>query len=152
MLCASNLTYSLWIDLLPAVEFAIHGTFHTTLQATPWQLVFGRDLIFDASFTVRWSAIVACKVRQDQINNTRENHSCTAHSYAIGDLVLIKLNKCTLPKLACPTEGPYRMIKVHMNGNFIIYYGTYAETIDIRLLLPFLPPSSIPLDVEGTIH
>jgi hypothetical protein len=85
-------------------------TFHTTLQATPCQLVFGRDLILDASFTANCSAIVACKIHQAQIYNARENHSCTAHSYVVGDLVLIQLNKLTLPKLACPTEGPYRII------------------------------------------
>jgi hypothetical protein len=110
MLCARNLTNSLWIDLLPAVAFVIRGTFHTTLQATPCQLVFGRDLILDASFTANCSAIVACKIHQAQIYNARENHSCTAHSYVVGDLVLIQLNKLTLPKLACPTEGPYRII------------------------------------------
>jgi hypothetical protein len=137
--------------LLPAVAFAIRGTFHTTLQATPCQLVFGRDLILDASFTANWSAIVARKVHQAQIDNARENQSRIAHSYAVGDLVLIQLNKRTPPKLDCPTEGPYRIIKVQMNGTVIIQRGTYAETINIRRLLPFLPPSSTPLDVGGTM-
>jgi hypothetical protein len=151
MLCASNLTDSLWIDLLPAVAFAICGTFHTTIQATPYQLVFGQDLILDASFTANWSAIVACKVCQAQIDNARESQSCIAHSYAVGDLVLIQLNKHTLLKLACPTEAPYRINKVHMNGTVIIQCGTYAEMINIHRLLPFLPPSSTPLDVGGTM-
>jgi hypothetical protein len=149
MLRSSNLTDSFWIDLLPAVAFAIHETFHTTLQATPCQLVFGQDLILDASFTANRSAIVACKVHQAQIDNARENHSRIAYSYAVGDLVLIQLYKHTLPKLACPTEGPYRIIKVHMNDTVIIQCGTYAETIDICHLLPFIPPSSTPLDVGG---
>ena len=151
MIRASNLTDSLWVDLLPAVAFAIRGTFHTTLKATPCQLVFGRDLILDASFTANWSAIVAHKLRQAQIDNARENKSRIAHSYAVGDLVLIQLNKRTLPKLACPTEGPYRVIKVHLNGTVVIQRGSYAETINIRRLLPFLAPSSIPLDVGGTM-
>ena len=151
MLRASNLTESLWIDLLPAVAFAIRGTFHTTLQATPCQLVFGRDLILDASFTANWSAFVARKVLQAQLDNARENASRIAHSYAVGDLVLIQLNKRILPKLACPTEGPYRIIKVNLNGTVVIQRGTYAETINIRRLLPFLTPSSNPLDVGGTM-
>jgi hypothetical protein len=71
------------------VSFAIRGTLHTTLQATTCQLVFDRDLIFDASFTANWSAIVACKVRQDQLDKARENTSHIAHTYAVGDLVLI---------------------------------------------------------------
>jgi hypothetical protein len=89
---------------------------------------------------------------QAQIDNARENHSRIAYYYAVGDLVLIQLNKRTLPKLACPTEGPYRIIKVHMNGTVIIQRGTYAETINIHRLLPFLSPSSTPLDVGGLCH
>jgi hypothetical protein len=97
MIRASNVTDSLWIDLLPAVAFSIRGTFHTTLQATSCQLVFDRDSILDASFTGNWSTIVARKVRQDQIDNSRENHSRISHSYAVGDLVLLQLNKLALP-------------------------------------------------------
>ena len=151
MIRTSNLTESLWVDLLPAVAFAIRGTFHTTLKATPCQLVFGRDLILDASFTANWSAILAHKLRQAQIDNARENQYRIDHSYAVGDLVLIQLHKRTLPKLARPTEGPYRVIKVHLNGTVVIQRGAYAETINIRRLIPFLAPSSLPLDVGGTM-
>ena len=151
MIRTSNLTDSLWVDLLPALAFAIRGTFHTTLKATPCQLVFGRDLILDASFTANWSAILAHKLRQAQIDNARENQSRIDHSYAVGDLVLIQLHKRTLPKLARPTEGPYRVIKVHLNGTVVIQRGAYAETINIRRLIPFLAPSSLPLDVGGTM-
>jgi hypothetical protein len=65
--------------------------------------------------------------------------------------VLIQLNKRILPKLACPTAGPYRLVNVHMNGTVIIQRGTYAETFNIRRLFPFLPPSSTPLDVGWTM-
>jgi transposase InsO family protein len=151
MVRTSNLSDSLWVDLLPAVAFAIRGTFHTTLQATPCQLVFGRDLILDASFTANWSAIVSRKLRQAQLDNARENQSRIAHHYAVGDLVLVLLNKRTLPKLACPTDGPFRIVKVHHNGTVIIQRGSYAETINIRRLTPFIAPSSLPLDVGGTV-
>jgi hypothetical protein len=152
MICTSNLSESLWVDLLPAVAFVICGTFHTTLQATPCQLVFGRDLILDASFTANWwSAIVARKLRQTQIDNARENQSLIAHIYAVCDLVLIQLNRCLLPKLACPTDGPYRVVKVNFNGTVVIQRGSYAETINICHLSPFLAPSTVPLDVGGTM-
>jgi RNase H-like domain found in reverse transcriptase/Integrase zinc binding domain len=62
---------------------------------------------------------------QAQLDNARENASRIAHNYAVGDLVLIQLNRHTLPKLACPTEGPYRTIKVHLNGTVVIQRGTY---------------------------
>jgi Integrase zinc binding domain/Integrase core domain len=67
IICTSNLSESLWVGLLPAVAFAICGTFHTTLQATLCQLCLESDLILDASFTANGSAIVACKLRQTQL-------------------------------------------------------------------------------------
>jgi hypothetical protein len=33
--------------IMSAVAWAVHSTYHTTLQSTPGQLVFGRDLIWD---------------------------------------------------------------------------------------------------------
>ena len=36
-----------WTGILAATAFAIHSTYHTTLQKTPGQLVFGRDMIFN---------------------------------------------------------------------------------------------------------
>jgi Integrase core domain len=149
MICTSNLTDSLRVDLLPAVVCAICGTFHTTLKATPCQLVFGRDLILDSSFTANWLAILAHKLCQAQIDHARENHSPIDYSFAVSDLVLIQLHKHTLPKLAHPTEEPYRVIKVHLNGTLVIQHGDYAEVINICCLIPFLAPSSLPLDVGG---
>jgi hypothetical protein len=36
---------------------AIRSTYHTTLQATPCQLVFGRDMIHNIAFRVNWDHI-----------------------------------------------------------------------------------------------
>jgi hypothetical protein len=146
MIRTSNLSESLWVDLLPAVAFAICGTFHTNLQATPCQLVFGRDLILDASFTANWSAIEAHKLRQTQIDNARENQSRILHIYAVGDLVLIQPNRRLFPKLARPTDVPYRVVTVNFNGAVVIQRKSYAETINIHHLSPFLAPSTVPLD------
>jgi hypothetical protein len=33
------------------------STFHTTLQASPGQLVFGRDMIHDVRFQANWDRI-----------------------------------------------------------------------------------------------
>ena len=34
-----------WSGILAAADFSVLSTYHTTLQATPGQLVFGRDMI-----------------------------------------------------------------------------------------------------------
>ena len=42
---------------LNATAFAVQSTFHTTLQQTPGQLVFGRDMIFNIKHTANWEYI-----------------------------------------------------------------------------------------------
>jgi hypothetical protein len=48
-----------WSGVLAATMFATRATYHTTLQATPAQLVFGRDAIMNTKFTANWELI--CK-------------------------------------------------------------------------------------------
>jgi hypothetical protein len=39
---------------LQSTAWAIRSTYHTTLQATPYQLVFGRDMIHNIAFRANW--------------------------------------------------------------------------------------------------
>ena len=71
-----------WKGILSATAFAVRSTFHTTLQNSPGQLVFGRDMIFNIKHTANWEYIRARKQRIINKNNERENskrkhHECT---------------------------------------------------------------------------
>jgi hypothetical protein len=46
-----------WGPFLSSAAYAIHSTFHTTLKATPGQLVFGRDMVLPIKFMADWGAI-----------------------------------------------------------------------------------------------
>ena len=46
-----------WGGILAATMFAVRATFHTTMQATPTQLVFGRDSILNTKFEANWAFI-----------------------------------------------------------------------------------------------
>jgi exonuclease VII small subunit len=46
-----------WKGILSATAFAVRSTYHTTLQHTPGQLVFGRDMIFNIQHTANWEYI-----------------------------------------------------------------------------------------------
>jgi hypothetical protein len=46
-----------WNELLQACAFGIMSTFHTTLQASPGQLVYGRNMIHDVRFQENWDRI-----------------------------------------------------------------------------------------------
>ena len=41
-----------WAGILSVATFAICSTYHTTLKATPGQLVFGQDMIFNIKYIV----------------------------------------------------------------------------------------------------
>jgi hypothetical protein len=46
-----------WGPFLSSAAYAIRSTFHTTLKATPGQLVFGRDMVLSIHFMADWGAI-----------------------------------------------------------------------------------------------
>ena len=47
----------LWSGILAATMFDVHRTYHTTLQASPMQLVFGRDAILNIKHVANWEHI-----------------------------------------------------------------------------------------------
>ena len=46
-----------WSGILAATMFAVRATYHTTLQASPMQLVFGRDAILNIKHVADWEHI-----------------------------------------------------------------------------------------------
>ena len=55
--------------VLAAVSFALRATVHTTLQATPSQLVFGRDHILNIKFQANCKNILNQKQKRINKNN-----------------------------------------------------------------------------------
>ena len=97
-----------WNGILSAVIFAMRSTVHTTLQATPMQLVFGRDAILNISHEANWQLIKKLKQQKIKENNERENRKRVNHTYNIGDPVLIKNERNT--KFAQDTyNGPWKI-------------------------------------------
>ena len=46
-----------WSGILAATMFAVRTTYHTRLQASPMQLVFGRDAILNIMHVADWEHI-----------------------------------------------------------------------------------------------
>ena len=55
--------------ILAAIAFAMQAMVHTTMQATPTQLVFNRDVIHNVHFEADWQYIKDCKQRLICQNN-----------------------------------------------------------------------------------
>ena len=46
-----------WSGILAATMFAVRATYHTTIQASPMQLVFFRDAILNSKHVAHWEHI-----------------------------------------------------------------------------------------------
>ena len=60
-----------WSGILAATMFAVHATYHTTLQASPMQIVFGRDVILNIKHVADWEHIWQRKQLRINHNNKR---------------------------------------------------------------------------------
>jgi len=111
--------------------FAVRATYHTTLQASPIQLVFSRDAILNVKHITDWEHI---RQRKQQTwineNNKRENKSQRAHQYSLGDKILIKARKHS--KHALEYEGPYAITQVNDNGTVRFQKGIVNDVTNIR--------------------
>jgi hypothetical protein len=129
-------------DPLPSVQWALNATFHTTLQATPAQLVFHRDMIMPMSYMAHWQSLRQCHQVITDKDNARENVTHIPHTYCINDMVLLKQD--AKGELAKPTRGPYCIIDVSrqkINGTVVLDLGHSNESFNIRCLIPFNRPT-----------
>ena len=116
--------------------FAIRATYHTTLRATPTQLVFGQDALMNIKFEANWALIKDQKQKLINKNNERENSSRIAHVYKVNDKVWVKnLMKSKFNEE--PWRGPGVVNQVNNNGTVRITIGKVTDTINIRNIKPF---------------
>ena len=98
-----------WSEILSAVIFAMRSTVHTTTQATPMQLVFGRDAIMNLTFDANWHIIKQRKQNLINQSNAKENSQRINHIYKEGDLVLVKTNNpLSMAKIPITVPGRSR--------------------------------------------
>lgn len=126
-----------WDEFLTAAAYAIRSTHHTTLQASPAQLVYGRDMLLPVTFVADWTRIAARKQNIINKSNKQENRNRIAHTYKRGDRVLLT-TPGILPKVSSPRTGPYTVVDVQEdNGTVTIKDGPVHQTVNIRRLAPF---------------
>jgi hypothetical protein len=124
-----------WKGILSATAFAVRSTYHMTLQKTPGQLVFGRDMIFNINHTANWEYIRACKQALIKKNNKAENSKRIPHTYKVGDKVVLRIG--TENKQERPYSGPHDITKINTNGTVRLRIGAVIDTVNIRRLTPY---------------
>ena len=134
----SEVTQDSWDGILSAVMFALRATYHTTTQATPMQLVFGRDAILNVQFEADWKYIKDRKQKAINYNNQRENSKRIPYKYQVNQQVMLDVTGTTKAKYAKnPYEGPYKILQVNENGTVVLKMGPVIDTVNIRNIKPY---------------
>ena len=108
--------------VLAAAMFAVRATYHTTTQATPSQLVFGRDAILNTRFKANWRLIKERKQHRILKNNIAENKSRKEYRYRVGQKVMVR-NEQSRKFGVSPYSGPYEVVHINNNGSIRIRKG-----------------------------
>ena len=116
--------------------FGVRATYHTTLEETPSQLVFGRDAILPIQHQADWKYIQNKKQKLIDMNNKRENRTRIPHEYKVGDMILVSRNKRSKHGER-EKNGPYPIVQINNNGTVRYDKGTYSDLINIRQCEPY---------------
>ena len=119
-----------WSGMLTAIMFGLRSTFHSTLKATPMQLVYGRDAILPIFHQADWKYIKDTK--QKKISTTKEK----TLREKINNQVIVKRFKKTKHGER-EYNGPYSIIQVNNNGTIRIQKERYSDVVNIRRMFPY---------------
>ena len=101
--------------VLQAVAWSLRSTHHTSIQASPSQLAFGRDMLINATYIANWRNIRQRQRQNALINNARETRLRIPHNYQPGQKMYV-VNRDTKRKLSPDKEGPFVIVRAHING------------------------------------
>ena len=113
-----------WEDILASIGWAVRSTHHTTLGASPGQLVFGRDMIVNTTFIADWNRIHRQKRRSILASNARKNRACLEHQYKAGNQVLCT---CHSRKLDHAKHHPGVITQVFSKGTIEVRRGPLTQ-------------------------
>jgi hypothetical protein len=117
-------------------QWAIRSIVHTTLDATPGQSVFGRDILLPIQLKTNWARVQQHKQDIINANNRKENAKRIEHEYRVGEKVLLE-KPGLISKLSTPRTGPYRITHTYTYGTVRIQRGVVNERVNIRRLMPY---------------
>ena len=116
-----------WEEIPTSVSWAIRSPYHSTFYASPSQLVFGRDIIFNLTSFIDWRVIRSRKQEQLDRENIRENKKSIFYDYAVGNQVFVK-TKGIIGNMDTPKRGIHTITYLFTNRNTIIQNGSNQRT------------------------
>ena len=125
-----------WTKVIHYAVFAIRASYHSILNASPGQLLFGQDMISRQLHNVNWSYLSKRKFNAILTDNTRENTHRLEHFYNPGDQVMLRIQKSFRGKTKHIADGPYPIVAVHSNGTLTLDKGITQQQVSIRRVFP----------------
>lgn len=122
-------------EILASVAWAVRASYNSSTDATPAQLVFGRDMMFNLKTLINWKTLSLRKQIQVDKSNLRENRNRIDYNFQVGQRVYIRQDGIRR-KLDEPKLGPFPITQVFTNGTVSIQRGHVTERINIRRLDP----------------
>ena len=102
-----------WSGILGKLTWANWSTTHISLKATPGQIAFGRDILYDLAFTVNWND-QSKKSQRRRTNNQQENRKRIKYHFKVNDEVMLERN--TLQRKMSPMTVP-SLSPIRKDGN-----------------------------------
>jgi cleavage and polyadenylation specificity factor subunit 1 len=125
-----------WKKAIHYAAFAVRASYHSVLNASPGQLVFGEDMITRSLHEANWSYLSKRRFEAILADNDRENDKRIVHFYKPGDHVMLRTPKAFRPKTAAIATGPFTIKDVHDNGTVTLDKGATTQQVSIRRIFP----------------
>ena len=122
-------------EILASIAWAVRASYNSATDATPAQLVFGRDMLFNLKALINWKELSIKKQKLVDKANLRENKHRVDYDYTVGQDIYIK-NDGIQRKMDSPKQGPFKITEVFTNGTVRIQRGNVNERINIRRIEP----------------
>ena len=115
-----------WSKILASITFTVRYSHHSTQNATPGQLVFGRNMLHNIAYVPNYQNTWQRKQKHINYDNIRENSKRVSHNYKVGEYGYIL------------RDGNYRKLQgdkvteVFTNGTVGIQKGIVNERVNIH--------------------
>lgn len=125
-----------WKKVIYYAAFAVRASYHSILNASPGQLIFGQDMISRQLHDANWSYMSKRRFEAILADNDRENDKRIENFYQPGDQVMIRVPKQFRVKTKRIADGPFPILTVHDNGTVTVDKGASQQQVSIRRIFP----------------
>ena len=115
-------------EILLGITWAICSSYYTMLGATPGQIIYGWDMVFNVPFIYDMEQTHLHKQKQINQNTIQKNRKCQEYNYSVGDKVLI-VKDGKLQKVETLREGLHEIIQIFANGTVTIQLDELCITV-----------------------